>query len=178
MVRCFIGIMIPGEIRKRVISLQNELRALPMRCKFVEPDNLHISLSFLGEISENEVERISNKLDVICNGFKPFQAYVAGLRTIPSKSYFRVLALDVKSDGIEKLSKDVKRKIGGSVHPPHLTLCRVKSVEKKEDVIKWVEERKNVDIGSFVVSDVKLVKSELSRSGPRYTVLHESKFRP
>lgn len=177
MVRCFLGILVPEKIKDKIKLVKNELKNLPMKCKFVEDENLHVCLSFLGEINEENVKIISEKIDEISKKFESFDVEVDGIKMIPNERYIRVLALDVldKGDVLNKLSKDIQVEIGGSVKPPHLTLCRVKTITDKPSVIKKIKEM-NKNIGSFTVDRLQLIKSELRKNGPLYSVIHEGKF--
>jgi 2'-5' RNA ligase len=175
MVRCFIGFVLPQNIKKHVDEIQKEIVSWPIMCKFVEVENLHVCMSFLGEVDEKEIDCIGKKLDEICKIYPKFEAVVNGVKAIPNESYIRVLALDVSdSKGImESIRKEVVEKIGGDSHPPHLTLCRVKNVSDKKSVVQKLEEMKSVG-EIFHVAGMQLIKSELSRSGPVYSVIHES----
>jgi 2'-5' RNA ligase len=176
MVRCFVGILIPEELKNSVVSLQKRLETLPMGCKFVERENLHLSVSFLGEVEEAKLEEITKKLDAVCARFKKFTAVVSDLKVIPSESYIRVLALSVydDADSLVEIGNAIRKEVGGDVKPPHLTLCRVKSIENKKNIIVELENYKNFEIGKFTVSKINLIKSDLERSGPVYTTIHES----
>ncbi len=175
--RCFIGIFPPRSVREEILRVKKSMESLPMKCKFVEPENYHISVSFLGEISENVLNEIKKKLEKICENFPKFNVRLNKIVFIPTEKYFRVIAFDV-SDGKDfliKLSKDVKKTIGGDTKPPHLTICRVKKVEKKEDVLNKL---KNIEVDiNFLAESVCIVKSELSRKGPKYTVMKKIEFK-
>lgn len=177
MVRCFIGILLPEHLVERVEAIKKELKELPMRCKFVERENLHICLSFLGEIGEKKIKEISEKIDQVCSSFSNFKIIIDGIRAIPSESYIRVLALDIidKSNNLERLSKDVQKVIGGDAKPSHLTLCRVKNVDNKAIVVQRIKNMKINEI-DVVISSVQLIKSELKRTGPIYTSIHEARL--
>ena len=58
MVRCFIGIIIPEDRKNYIERIKKELVSMPIKCKFVESDNLHICISFLGEVEEKRIETI------------------------------------------------------------------------------------------------------------------------
>lgn len=167
--------MMPEGVNPKIISIQNSLRGLPIACKMVERENLHLCLSFLGEIEENEINDICRKLDEISQRYKQFDVDVFGIKFIPSESYIRVLALGCSNTLLETISKNIKNDIGGDVKPPHITLCRVKNIEEKQ---KAVEDIKKIDsnIGKFTVSSIQLIKSELQKPGPIYSVIHESKL--
>jgi 2'-5' RNA ligase len=174
MVRCFIAIMIPNELRPRILDVQRKLRALPMRCKLVEPQNLHITLSFLGERSEAEVDSIKSKLDEVCGSHKCFEVHVNGLRLIPSERYVRVLALEVKSKVLFALASDIQRSFKGKFAPPHLTLGRVKQLLEREKALSGLLALADLSVGSFEVRSIQLVKSKLLPTGPVYEVVHQS----
>lgn len=178
MVRCFIGFLLPENVKKHAIEMQKEVARWPLVCKFVEEKNLHICLSFIGEVDEHEVDKIAESLDEICKGYSKFEVMVSKIRAIPNENYIRVLALDVleKTGTIEKINREIVQKIGGDSKPPHLTLCRVKNVSDKKNVVQKMKDMK--DMGeSFAVDAMQLIKSELRKPGPVYSVIHESKLR-
>ncbi|MEM5882777.1 MAG: RNA 2',3'-cyclic phosphodiesterase [Candidatus Aenigmatarchaeota archaeon] len=178
MVRCFVGILLPEEIKESIMKTIEKIKNLPLRCKFVERDNLHICLSFLGEIKESEIKNVSKDLERITLGFKPFDVLIKGIKLIPSKKFLRVVALDVvdETGRIESLRKEIVRIIGGDSKPPHITLCRVKNVEKKEFTLQNLKKLGSLEIGRFKIEKIQLIKSELRREGPIYSVVYESKF--
>jgi len=178
MVRCFIGFFLPENIKKHVAEVQREIVKWPLICKFVEMENLHICLSFLGEIREHEIDKISKTLDEICKNYSKFEAVIGGIKSIPNENYIRVLALDVleKTGTIEKISEEVVQRIGGDSKPPHLTLCRVKNVSDKKTVIQKIRETKFYE-KNFVITATQLIKSELRKTGPVYSVIHDSELR-
>jgi 2'-5' RNA ligase len=178
MVRCFIAIAVPDDIKTRVSHLQEQLKELPIDCKFVEYESMHLTLSFLGEVDEKKIEEIKENIDNICKKFFKIEVRVCGLKTIPSESYMRVIALDVfdnKGDLIQ-LANEIKNTVGGDVKPPHLTICRVKNVRNKNEVISKLNVWRGFDAGSFLIAKIVLMKSELSREGPTYEVLHASEL--
>jgi len=178
MVRCFIAVTVPDEVKMHVSHLQEQLKEIPIDCKLVESENIHITLSFLGELSNEEAENTKRKIDVVCRKFSNIEAKVCGLKIIPSESYIRVIALDVfDNDGkLQQLSDEIKRTVGGDVKPPHLTLCRVRDVKNKNEVLSKLKVWKTFDAGSFTISKIVMMKSELSRDGPAYEVLHTSEL--
>jgi len=173
MARCFIAVPAPEGIKRRVLELQHSLKEVPMSCKFVEEENMHITLSFLGEKSEEEIEKIHVQLEYLSKKFFQIPARVCGLKIIPSESYIRVIALDVfdENEQLKKLSGGIKNSVGGDVKPPHLTVCRVKEIKNKVEALEKLKAWKYFDAGSFTISEIKLMKSELSREGPSYQVL-------
>lgn len=175
--RCFVGIVIPDHMKSKVLGIQDVLKGLLMVCKFVEPKNLHICLSFLGDADENRVKKISGDLDSICGHYPSFEVSVLGVKPIPNERYFRVLALDIaKTDALDAVNWEIREKIGGDMNPPHLTLCRVKKVLEKQKVLKKLSELRVSAVGNFTVHSIALIHSTLEKTGPVYDVLHDSKL--
>jgi len=178
MVRCFIGFLIPNGAREKIRQIIGELKKLPMKCKFVEEENLHLCFSFLGEINDDQIKNISDSIDSVASNYSSFEVKIHGLKAIPNEKYIRVLALDITDDGtLMRMIKHIQEEIGGDAKPPHLTLCRVKSIENRQVVIEKIKELQKREITSFNISSIQLIKSELRRTGPIYFVVHESKFK-
>jgi len=173
MVRCFVGLFIPTEIKEKIIKIQNQIQKLPITLKLVEAENLHICLSFLGEVKEEKIKNICEKLDSICKRYNKFEVEISGIKLIPSENYVRVLALDVKSNMLESIRKDVEKEIGGDSKPLHLTLCRIKKIEDKKETIEKIKKIES-EVGKFEVEKISLIKSTLQKSGPIYTSLYDS----
>ena len=176
MVRCFIGVFAPDSLKGHILRLQKFIETLDIDCKLVEYENLHFTLSFLGEVDEHQVGLIKSNLDSIANKFKKFAIGVSGIKFIPSKSFIRVIALDIiDTDGfLSQIMDEIKTTIGGDVKPPHLTLCRVKTIDKAAAVSKLLDFDSNC--GDFDIGSLSLIKSSLKVGGPVYSALHESKL--
>jgi len=170
MVRCFVGFILPESVKEKIVPIQEEIKRLPIVCKFVEKENLHICFSFLGELKESSLEEVEHSLEILTKDFKSIKVRVDGIKLIPNENFVRVLALDVVSDELELLMAKIKKEVGGDVKPPHITLCRVKNIRNKEYVIQKLKEIK-VEEFKFLVDSICLIKSELKRSGPVYTII-------
>lgn len=165
--RAFVAIFPPKEIVDYVESIKEKLFNLPLKAKFVERENLHISITFLGEINEN---KYLPKLDEIAKLFKKFEVVLNDIKLIPNESFVRVIALNIfdESNTITKIAE----KIGGDYKEPHLTLARVKEIfdkkafKEKIALIKTERKKFNVDKISFV-------ESILTREGPIYKVVKD-----
>ena len=172
MARCFIGVMLPEGLKGSIATVKEELKRLPLKCKFVERENLHICLSFLGEVED--VKNVSEGLGLVCKDCQKFEVSIDGIKIIPNDSYIRVLALDVidKTGNLEGIRKEVGKRIGGKSNPSHLTLCRVKTIDEKVKTVERIKSIKTDEL-SFTVSAVQIIKSELRKTGPIYTPISE-----
>jgi len=177
--RLFVGFLIPEEFKSSIVALQSEIEQLGADCKNVESENLHISMSFLGETATEDTEKIKEDMNLIASQFKEFYVDIKGTLAIPSKNFVRVVALDIfdESDVLEKLTNEIRQKIGGDVKPPHLTLCRVKSTRNKDSIIGFVAKYENKSFVSIKISSIQLIESKLERDGPKYSAVAESFLR-
>lgn len=179
MLRLFTCIWIPEDIQNRIIDFQEKVMDLSIKAKAVEKKNLHLTVVFLGDTSEEKLIWIKNAMDKSLEGFKKFDVKLAGLKVIPNPNYIRVIGINVE-DGEGKLSELIKKigsVINGSYHESSkLTLCRVKNVLDKEGVRKFIEDNHDIGIGIVPIDHVALVKSILTESGPVYETIHETRL--
>lgn len=173
MVRAFVGITIPEDIKMYVVGIQEQLKSLPIKAKFVEPENLHVSLSFLGEITDKELETIKLTLDGISESYEKFESILTDILLIPNEKFVRVIALDVKSDTLESIRKEIVKNIGGDSYPAHLTLARVSNIVNKQKFIEGIDSIVCNEL-PFIIYNICLIKSMLQKPGPVYTILNKS----
>ncbi len=182
MVRAFIAIDIDdNNIINKINDTIQALSEFNLKIKFVETENLHITLRFLGEISEGDVltikENVISKL--IC---KPFNINLKGLGAFPNNENPRVIWIGI-SEGFDSLKKlkiqidDLLIKNGFKLDHEefvaHLTIGRIK-YGKSNSLKKLLEQYKDFNYGSIVINSVKLKKSTLTRQGPIYENLAEA----
>jgi 2'-5' RNA ligase len=177
MVRCFLCVWPSEEIVKNALKLQEQLIQLPMKIKLVEKNNLHVTISFLGEKTEVELKTIKKVVDEVTKKYKGFNVKIEGLNAIPSMNYVRVIALGIKDEKLSEISKEISKTLNGKFHPPHLTLCRVKFVLDKDKVKNFLLENLDYSLGKLKVDNIALVKSVLTPKGPIYTTIHKSYLR-
>jgi len=166
--RVFIAIDLPNNIKDKIYQEIKNIRGV--KGKFVERENLHITLKFLGEIQPNVVEKIKKELENI--KFQKFEIEIYGFGEFNN----RVLWFGIKKgfDRIMELKKEIDnslKKFGfmpdNNFHP-HITILRVKEILSKEDYYHTLEKMKNIEIGRFLVEDFSLKQSILRREGPIY----------
>lgn len=175
MVRLFTCIWLPESKMEGLERLKEGLRNIGVIGKFVEKENLHVTICFLGEVKEDEVNEIKVKLDEILNNVCEFHVKLKDLKLIPNENYVRVIGVKAKSPELENLTSMIGRGLKAKFHKkPKLTLCRVKNVENKVELNNFIEKNRNVKIDSFHVKKIYLVKSTLTKDGPIYETLHET----
>ena len=175
MVRCFVGVMLPKYLKDNIVKIQQLINYLPIDGKLVEKENLHICLSFLGEVEDEKLGILYENLDRLCLKHGSLSVQVSGIKLIPSEKYVRVIVLNCFSKELESLGKDIEKEVGGDAKPPHITLCRVRKIRDKNQTIEKIKEIKS-NVVELEISGIEVIKSHLVRTGPIYNVLHESKL--
>ncbi len=166
--RLFISLDIPEKIKKEILEIQNNLPEF--KGKKTEKQNLHLTLKFLGEVSESKLEEIKNKLSEIkLSGFKTKISKIGFF----SKSEIRIIWLSMGD--CEKLQEEIDEKLK-EIFPKekrfmgHLTIARVKSVKDKKGFIEYLNKTKISEM-EFSVKEFNLMQSILKSSGLDYKVL-------
>ena len=180
MLRSFISIDIEDPlVLKRIEEISREIKKTGAIIKLVESQNIHMTLRFLGEIDEKEVEVIKRIMEDKLDGFKKFEIELRGVGAFPSISNPRVIWVGVGKGSMELKTlaniinrglKDIGTHKETRPFSPHITIARVKRYNSS--LRKKIEEYKDEDFGSIIVKEVRLKKSKLTPTGPIYTTLY------
>ena len=160
-------------ILQKIKSMQE---SFPFKAKPVRLDQIHFTLQFLGEISENKTEKVKKALGAV--GFSKFDLTIVGSGAFPNTRNPKVVWLGVDKDGKERMSRlanDVNEILGAidlkneKPFKPHLTVFRIKN--RIGDITEELLKSKDTKFGTQLVSQIVLKKSDLSPNGPEYTNL-------
>jgi len=168
--RLFVAVELPSELRHRLHLLTRELPQDAI--KAVEEENIHITLKFLGDVQEEKIKEITERLGKI--SFSPFHCTVSGVGVFPNQDYIRVVWAGLQNNEISLLAEEVERALSGIGKKEdreflaHITIARVR---KKIDVRNFLSKHANESFGDFYISDFVLMESQLGREGPTYTVI-------
>lgn len=182
MLRCFIAIELPEEIKESLAETQRELKKFGADIRWVSPGNIHLTLKFLGDTDEGQIEKISENLSGICRGFKVFNLEMAGLGVFPGTRSPKVLWAGLNgSHEIIDLQKEIEKSVAHfgfkpekREFSPHLTIGRFRSLKNKDAMLEAVTSEKVKNQGLFEVKTVALIKSSLTKSGSVYTKISEA----
>ncbi len=181
LVRIFIAVEVPeGEVKNRIIGFMRAVSESGAGLKPVEPQNIHITLRFLGEVTTAKLESIKLELNKIT--FNSFDVSLQGVGVFPDYKHINVIwvAVDEGNIGLVDLYgriSDVLRGIG--IPPdmrglsPHITVARVRSGRNKENLSKTISNLKDIEFGTFHVNSFHLKRSTLTSTGPIYLSLLE-----
>jgi RNA 2',3'-cyclic 3'-phosphodiesterase len=181
--RLFIALEITKDIHFQLGNLIFELQKLGVKTvKWVKAENIHLTLSFLGETPLTKLVTLQQALVEAIKKVDPFQMTVKGTGVFPSSKQPKVLWAGIgASDELHHLFDQVNLTIAGlgfpkDNHPfsPHLTLARVNSIENPLELDKLINQlfaAQNHEFGNMQVSAVTLFQSSLTSSGPVYSAL-------
>ena len=179
--RCFIAVELPEELKKNIYVYMEKLKATTADVKWISPENLHLTLKFLGNTQEELLKDINKRLISLAKAHDRFSLQVSGAGVFPNIKYPRVVWLGVHdSEEIIKLQHDIDESMEGlgfkrdeKQFTPHLTIGRVKSMRNKDALIKELATLKEVDFGKIEVINITLMKSELKPGGAEHFKLSE-----
>lgn len=179
MVRTFISIDLPKDIKDDIYEIGKYLDIDGI--KRVEHDNLHITLKFIGEVSQDKIDEIIEYLSLI--HFKPFKLKIQDTGAFPTRKNARVIWVGAKGD-ILPLVDTIETELGrlnfkrDDRFHPHITIARVKKHNKdvKKRIEKFLDDNHNQDVGTVLVDNFRLKKSTLTGKGPIYETIKEFKM--
>lgn len=180
--RGFIAIDI--DVFPKLVQFENEIRNSGANVKLVEPENIHITIKFLGDTDEGLVERIEEIIKDAAGGLDPFEIKLKGAGVFPNNNYIKVMWIGIENgERIGKIANKIDEKISElgfekekRRFSAHLTIARVKSAKNKEKLLQLIEKYGEIEFGTLMVNTIKLKKSELTSKGPIYTTLKEVKL--
>jgi len=170
--RSFVAI--PIEPTGQVLTVLSELGLWRKQgLKRVEPENMHLTLKFLGEIDPGRVPEITEALGTAVAGHGPFRIKFRGMGAFPNENYIKVVWVGIDCIELEPLAGDVIESLTGhgfdrSKFSPHLTMARVKSPKPRERILAMLGDNRDRDFGWQDVDSIFLMKSTLTPSGPIY----------
>ncbi|OYT41225.1 RNA 2',3'-cyclic phosphodiesterase [Candidatus Pacearchaeota archaeon ex4484_26] len=166
--RCFIAIDIPEELRGTLAKVQEAFKIPGLKAKFVEKENFHLTLKFLGELTDTKINSIKEKLQSI--KFNSFKASFGQIGVFPSENYVRVIWLSLEpEEKFKKLAFLINQALpfGDKRFASHVTFARVKMLTDKKALQKKLQKLR-IPKASFEVRNFKLKKSILMKGGPVY----------
>ncbi len=185
MKRCFLAISIPENILEEIVKLkhnmQKETRKLDVKIKWVEDKNMHITLKFLGNVDDADINALKNVVEKLVKSKREISCELHGLGFFPNEQNPRVIWVGIDSKNeIEQLAKEVNdllNEVGFGRERnfvAHITMGRVKFGREKRrisEVLKQIRVRKLL----FKVNEIRLIESKLTPKGPEYRTIE--KFR-
>ena len=146
----------------------------------VAPQNIHITIRFLGDVSPQMVDKIHEAMKNV--KFTPFAIQIKGLGMFPSLNYPRIVwaAMIEGTEQLKSIFTQLEpqiRALGFAADQygfsPHLTIARVRSAINKQNLSEFVTKKADYEFGTIHANCLRLKRSQLSPKGPTYTTLRE-----
>jgi len=181
MIRSFIAFDINNEsVLRRFSEVQGTLLNTGADLTLIKPQNIHITMRFLGNISPSIIDSIHEEIEKI--SFTSFDVEIKGLGAFPSLRYARVIWAGIRR-GANELANVFNqlephlRGLGFRPDPkgfsPHLTIARVKTGRNKGELVRCVQDLADYEFGVVRADCLRLKKSVLTPKGPIYSTLRE-----
>ncbi|MBC2714496.1 MAG: RNA 2',3'-cyclic phosphodiesterase [Desulfobacteraceae bacterium] len=179
-IRTFIAVKLPDHVIRRLSESQQDLKKHDLRIRWTRPENIHLTLKFLGDIHPDDVGPVCQVIEASVKEFGSIALCVRGVGVFPGIRRPRVLwtGISGQTDVLEKLHKAIdvglsdlgfakdERRFTG-----HLTLGRFKGHPDSDILINIMKTYVDMASDEFLVDAVHVYQSDLKPSGPVYTNL-------
>lgn len=180
MPRTFIAIPLPEPVVAALEEAQRQLAAAGADVRWVERENLHLTLKFLGQVEDRHVNTVCTIVQQAAESVEAFDFDIRGLTSVPPSGQMRMVWAGVADDTgrLAILHDELDTRFAGmgfqeetrDFHP-HLTLGRVKSGKNIPQLRTAVRQYAGTDFGLCPADELVVFSSELTPSGPIYTPL-------
>jgi RNA 2',3'-cyclic 3'-phosphodiesterase len=181
--RLFVALEIPSAVRENLARLLQSLRAVSQQTRWVRPENLHVTLKFIGEAAEAKLAAVRSALAGVRSD-EPVTLDFRGLGFFPNEKHPRVFWAGIEaSPNLKTLAADIdaateRLGIPREQRPfsPHLTLARFEPPRLPEKLRAAIQENAGREFGLLRTSQFHLIESKLKPSGAEYTTLESFSF--
>ena len=185
-IRTFIAIELNSAIKDELAQLQENLKDSAADVKWVKPQNIHLTLKFLGYVEEEKIHKISSLLDYIASSYNSLEFSLFKVGCFPKIEYPKVVwvGIDKGCAVIEEIAKKLEEELQSlgfakekRSFSAHLTLGRVRSGKNRNTLVEKIKALEFNSSAQSLLHELVLFKSSLTPQGSIYTKLHTSKFR-
>ena len=182
--RLFWAVSLPAAIKEKLAAVQDFFRELPIEVKWVETENFHITVRFLGETSSTLVEPLVAAVAERVFKMPAFTLSLGGVGVFPSVRKPRVLWVGIGGfEPLVALNRAVEEAVRSLGFPPeekpfspHITIGRFRSVSDAGALQRKIAAAARQEVGKVSVAGIGLLASRLTPAGPVYTSVREVSF--
>ena len=184
--RAFIAINLSEKIKNKIAELENDLKKCDLAFRWVKPENLHLTLKFLGNVNEEQVTEIKKIIAKVTGRFTAFETGFNGFSFFPNETRPKVFFISIdKEDFLKSIAKELGKELetlgfekenlsagGQGRFKSHITLARIKGLQNIE---YFKEKIKNIQLDAgFPINEIILYKSTLAKEGPIHGKIFKS----
>ena len=187
-IRTFIAVELSGPVRRRAEKIIDQLRVADAKVTWVKPQNMHLTLKFLGDVPDNDVPEVCRVVNEAVRGFEPFELVFEGCGAFPTTTNPRTVWLGVEQGAEEltaiheaidiALKKHLRFPREHRRFQAHLTLGRVReSGPNATELGRMIEQLKVVDGDLSVVDEIVTFASFLEKAGPTHNAMGHAELK-
>jgi RNA 2',3'-cyclic 3'-phosphodiesterase len=174
-VRLFVALDLPDQVRHSIAELIAKLQPKSRAARWIKPENLHITLKFIGHVGNEKLSPIQSALSSI-HAAQPVELHFRGMGFFPNEHHPRAFWCGIASSpNLAELAANIDRAlmplgIERETRPftPHLTVARFKSNEGIREVVQAATDMKSTDFGAATETNFHLYESLLKSTGAQY----------
>ena len=179
--RAFIAFRLPETIISHIRRIQEKIKACGFRMGWVSPENIHLTLKFLGEIPKQDIDMVSQVMTETADLYPRMNFSAKGIGVFPTVKRPRVLWIGLNGDTypLILMQKDLEERLDSLGFPKedrafkaHLTLGRAKREIDPKQLVEVMEKFSKAESERFIADKLILFRSELKPGGAVYTELH------
>ena len=174
--RTFIAIEIPASVKLKELLELLRVDFREEKIRWVNPEILHITLSFLGDTSEQQINNISEQLEKIGSGYSSMDLHFKELGVFPNLRKPRVFWIGMERNKLlENLQEEIEVMLCDYIinreiksFSPHLTIARIKWIDDIDRINYWLKKYRGETIQKTKIGEVIYYESKLTANGPIY----------
>ncbi|MDI6632426.1 MAG: RNA 2',3'-cyclic phosphodiesterase [Bacillota bacterium] len=182
--RLFWAVSLPPAVREKLAAVQDLFRGLPLDVKWVETENLHITVRFLGETGTHLVEPLTAAVAERVAETAAFTLRLGEVGVFPSVRKPRVLWVGIRNFeplvALNRLVEEAVRSLGfppeNKPYSPHVTIGRFRTATGARALERTIAAAGPQEVGEVIVDGLELLASRLTPAGPVYTPLRRVFF--
>ena len=179
-IRTFVAVPTSSTVQKRAADLIDRLRDSEENVSWVNPDNLHLTIKFLGDVPNTEVSQVCQAVGRAASSHGPFSVSYEGMGAFPNRERPKVVWIGVGqgSEPLVNLHASVDSSLCNLGFPPdrrsyqpHITVGRLRRPVSGQQLCELMEQYESFSVGTVEVNELLVMASFLDKGGPSYDVM-------
>ena len=183
--RVFLALDLDEDIKDQLRRLQERLDKIGADVRWVKPEHIHLTMKFLGDVSDSTAADLCRLCQNVCAEFEPFEFEVRSAGCFANHGLPRVIWVGVEdpSGSVRRLHERIEKTLAPlglrrerRAFKPHVTLGRVRSPRNAIELRAEVAKNDHFEAGIAQASEITIYSSQLGPEGPVHTVIGRAKF--
>lgn len=180
LIRTFIAVELPAEVRGRAARLQQTLAESGAGVRWVAKDNIHLTMKFLGEVEDVQIPAVCRAVQQVAAANPAFEVELSGVGAFPSAARPRTLWVGIDGGAAELIA--LHERLDAALaelgyrpeerrFSPHVTIGRLRNSRDAHRLADVLAQKADWKAGEVQVDQLVVMASELTPQGPHYTVM-------